>query len=312
LQSEGNLFQIDNQQRAKRQLGKLEKFRLQQVRTERGRLAVHALLLIYAAVLVYILLGLIFRFNVSADVFFGLAFALLFFTLGQALYEMGIKKAVLFLLITGTVGFLAEVLGTNSGFPFGRYYYTNFLGSKFLGVPVVVPLVWFVIAYLSYSIVAGNVPGSQPNSTGSSLFAKTVLLTALGAVAWDFMIDPMFSSYGYWVWTGQFLPLPELDGIPLTNFVGWFVLVALMIALCLWIISPSRNESRSSLLVRNNNRDSVIAYVMLLFDGVIANYSLGHYAVIGLGLVAMLGFLLLALRRAAKSVKFESPGRVSA
>ncbi len=285
---------------------------MQQVRPDRGRLVIHALLLIYAAVLVYILLGLIFQFNPSADVFFGLSFALLFFTLGQALYEMGIKKAVLFLIITGTVGFLAEVLGTNSGFPFGEYYYTNFLGSKFLGVPVVVPLVWFVIAYLSYSIVAGNLtpPSSHPNFTGSSLFAKTVLLAAFGAVAWDFMIDPMFSSYGYWVWTGQFLPLPELDGIPLTNFVGWFVLVALMIALCLWVIPPSRKGSRSSLLARNNNRDSVIAYVLLLVDGLVANYSLGHYAVIGLGLVAMLAFLILALRSAPKSVKFENPGQV--
>ena len=195
---------------------------MQQVRPDRGRLVIHALLFIYAAVLVYILLGLIFQFNPSADVFFGLSFALLFFTLGQALYEMGIKKAVLFLIITGTVGFLAEVLGTNSGFPFGEYYYTNFLGSKFLGVPVVGPLVWFVIAYLSYSIVAGNLtpPSSHPNFTGSSLFAKTVLLAAFGAVAWDFMIDPMFSSYGYWVWTGQFLPLPELRRHSPDQFCG--------------------------------------------------------------------------------------------
>ena len=194
----------------------------EQHRRTRGRLVVHALLLIYAAVLVYILLGLIFNFNVSADVFFGLSFALLFFTLGQSIYEMGLRNAVLFLVITGVIGFLAEVLGTNSGFPFGKYYYTNFLGSKFLGVPVVVPLVWFVIVYLSYSIVAGNIQSGieRKNFPRDHLFARTVLLAAFGAVAWDFMIDPMFSSYGYWVWTGQFLPLPELDGIPLTNFVG--------------------------------------------------------------------------------------------
>jgi len=112
------------------------------------------------------------------------------------------------------------------------------------------------------------------------------------------------------VWTGQFLPLPELDGIPLTNFVGWFVLVALMIAMCLWVIPPSKNASRSSLLVRNNNRDSVTAYTLLLIDGVVANYSLGHYAVIGLGLVAMIAFLVLACRTPPKSVKLESPGQV--
>jgi uncharacterized membrane protein len=286
----------------------------EQHRGTSGRLVVHALLLIYAAVLVYILLGLIFNFNVSADVFFGLSFALLFFTLGQSIYEMGIRNALLFLVITGVIGFLAEILGTNSGFPFGKYYYTNFLGSKFLGVPLVVPLVWFVIAYLSYSIVAGNSSfGSRgKNLPPDHLFARTVLLAAFGAVAWDLMIDPMFSSYGYWVWTGQFLPLPELDGIPLTNFVGWFVLVALMIAACLWIIPRVKNSGDTLLLSRRNNQDSVIAYVLLLVDGVVANSSLGHYAVIGLGLVTMISFVLSALRLSPNKPKLESPDKVPA
>jgi uncharacterized membrane protein len=273
-----------------------------------GRLAVHILLGIYALVLGYILLGLIFRFNVSADVFFGLSFALLFFTLGQSIYELGIKKALLFLLITCIIGFLAEVLGTNSGFPFGKYYYTDFLGQKLLGVPVVVPLVWFVITYLCFSVVAGNL-NSEPAGIKpgvSSLITKIALLAAFGAVAWDFMIDPMFSSYGYWVWTGQFLPLPELDGIPLTNFVGWFVLVALMILVCVSVIQRPRDNSRSVLIERSNNNDTVIAYVLLMVDGVVANFSLGNYAVIGLGLVAMVAFLALATRGHSKDRKFES------
>jgi len=259
-----------------------------------SRLLVHILLGIYAAVLGYVLLGLIFKFNVSADIFFGLSFALLFFTLGQSIYELGIKKAISFLFITGAIGFLAEVLGTNSGFPFGKYYYTDFLGEKFLGVPVVVPLVWFVIAYLCFSIVVGNLGVESRKSSDWRFFAKIALLSAFGAVAWDFMIDPMFSSYGYWVWTGQFIPLPELEGIPLTNFVGWFVLITLMILVSLYAIRGINSENGPSLRVRRNNLDSVIAYVLLLIDGAIANYSLGNYAVIGLGLISMLAFLLIS------------------
>ena len=158
-----------------------------------GRLAIHALLLIYAAILAYILLGLIFKFSISANIFFDLSFALLFFTLGQCLYELGPKKALIFLIITSVVGFLAEVLGTSTGFPFGKYYYTNFLGPKVLGVPEVVPLVWFVIAYLTYSM-ARNV-FSASSITGKDM-AKLAALSAFGAVSWDFMVDPMFSSYG--------------------------------------------------------------------------------------------------------------------
>ena len=187
-----------------------------------GSLIVHILLLVYAAILVYIVLGLILNFSVSADIFFGLSFALLFFALGQSIYELGVKNAISFLAITSAIGFLAEVLGTNSGIPFGKYYYTDFLGEKFLGVPVVVPLVWFVISYLSYSIVAGNSRKFNGGSNKASLIAKIALLSAFGAVSWDFMIDPMFSSYGYWVWTGQFLPLPETRRYPTDKF-SWLV-----------------------------------------------------------------------------------------
>src|SRR5579864_4196258 len=157
-----------------------------------GTLIVHILLAVYTAILVFIVLGLIFKFSVSADIFFGLSFALLFFALGQSIYELAFKNAVSFLAITSAIGFLAEVLGTNSGIPFGKYYYTDFLGEKFLGVPVVVPLVWFVISYLPYSIVAGNSTKFSGGSTKASLVAKIALLSAFGAVSWDFMVDPMF------------------------------------------------------------------------------------------------------------------------
>jgi uncharacterized membrane protein len=281
-------------------------------RVEIFRILVHILLSVYTAVLVYILLGLILNFNPSAEVFFGLSFALLFFTLAQSIYELGFVKAILFLVVTGVIGFFAEVLGTNSGFPFGKYYYTDFLGSKFLGVPVVVPLVWFVIAYLCYSIVTGNMrmPPDVSSSTKRTIFVKIALLGAFGAVAWDFMIDPMFSSYGYWVWTGQFLPLPELDGIPLTNFIGWFVLVALMIIVCLYVLVPVNKKDGYYLRLRNNSRDSIIAYVLLLVDGVVANFSLGNYTVIALGVVAMIGFLALSVRGSAKNVQLQSLGQV--
>ncbi|MDG6922368.1 MAG: carotenoid biosynthesis protein [Nitrososphaerota archaeon] len=182
------------------------------------RIVVHALLLLYAGILAYILLGLIFQFNIAADIFFDLSFALLFFSLGQAFYEMGVKKALTFIAVTALVGFAAEVLGTSTGFPFGQYYYTDFLGPKILGVPEVVPLVWFVISYLTLSIAYGAF--SATNKLNRRALTTLALFCAFGAVAWDFLIDPMFSSYGYWVWTGQFVDLPKLYGIPLTKYGG--------------------------------------------------------------------------------------------
>ena len=268
-----------------------------------ARIAVHVLLAGYALILAYIILGLIFRFNVSADIFFGLSFALLFFTLAQSFYEIGFRNTIIFLAVTSIVGFVAEVLGTNSGFPFGKYYYTDFLGEKVLGVPIVVPLVWFVIAYLSFSIARSAVENRiKGRETRSSVILQLALLSAFGAVAWDFMIDPMFSSYGYWVWTGQFLALPELDGIPLSNFIGWFVLVTLMVYICSKLIISSRLGQS---IHRKNAQDSRIAYFLLLLDGVVANYSLGNYLIIGIGLAAMLAFLAVSQLGLGKKLEAE-------
>jgi uncharacterized membrane protein len=266
---------------------------------------VHLLLAVYAIILGYIILGLVFNFNVSADIFFGLSFALLFFTLSQSFYELGFRNTLIFLAITSVVGFLAEVLGTNSGFPFGKYYYTDFLGEKVLGVPIVVPLVWFVIAYLSFSIARSAIePALRGNVSRNSVIFQLALLSAFGAVAWDFMIDPMFSAYGYWVWTGQFLPLPELDGIPLSNFIGWFVLVTLMVYICSKVIFTS---SLGEMKYRKNIRDSEIAYFLLLLDGLVANLSLKNYAVMGIGFLAMILFLAVSRAGQGKSLALDSP-----
>lgn len=270
-----------------------------------GKVLVHALLIIYAAILAYILAGLIFKFTISADIFFDLSFALLFFALGQSFYELGFKRAILFLGISSVIGFLAEVLGTTTGFPFGKYYYTDFLGPKVFGVPEVVPLVWFVISYLTLSIAYGAFRGrekvlKEQNRKWSLL--NLALLAAFGAVAWDFLIDPMFSSYGYWVWTGQFFPLPEVDGIPLTNFVGWFVLVTLMLSAYFAVVSR-RSAKRQTLLIRHNTFDSQVAYILLIIDGTVANWSLGHFFVIAIGVPAMLAFLFVSYyaKRASKN-----------
>lgn len=249
-----------------------------------GKSIIHGLLLVYAAILAYILAGLVFTFPISANVFFALSFALLFFTAGQSIYELGIKKAVLFLVVSSLIGFLAEVLGTSTGFPFGKYYYTDFLGPKILGVPEVVPLVWFVISYLTLSIAYGAF--SATNKLNRRALTTLALFCAFGAVAWDFLIDPMFSSYGYWVWTGQFVDLPKLYGIPLTNFVGWFVLITIIVSVFFAMTSADR-----SVLLRRNTIDSRLSYVFLLIDGTIANWQLGHFVAIVIGVIAMISFL---------------------
>jgi uncharacterized membrane protein len=117
------------------------------------------------------------------------------------------------------------------------------------------------------------------------------MLAAFGAMAWDLLIDPMFTSYGYWAWDArQSVALPRLSGIPPTNFLGWFVLVFVMVGIYLRFATKT-----PSITKRNNTYDSYIVYGMLLIDGVIANWQLGHYLVIGTGASAMIAFLALSI-----------------
>jgi uncharacterized membrane protein len=50
------------------------------------------------------------------------------------------------------------------------------------------------------------------------------LLAGLAAVLLDLFIDPVAVAAGFWVWSS---PVGVYYGIPLLNFVGWFVLMAL-------------------------------------------------------------------------------------
>jgi uncharacterized membrane protein len=275
-----------------------------------GRLVVHALLVLYALILAYIVGGLIFNYGVPVDLFFGLSFALLFFTIGQALYEIGLLNTLVFFLITSAVGFLVEILGTSTGLLFGKYTYGDFLGPKIYGVPEVVPLIWFVIVYICFSVVYGasarNVSAERSPSSSHSWLIVAVALASFGAMAWDVIVDPMFSSYGYWVWDPSNYG-PKLYGVPASNFVGWFAVAFLMFLL----IAAALRATKSSFgIKRNNSLDSRIVYVLLLIDGGVANATLGNYLAILLGVLAMAGFLTGSLLLAKQSTIHSQAAKV--
>jgi hypothetical protein len=73
--------------------------------------------------------------------------------------------------------------------------------------------------------------------TQPRLWWKVPLATGLIAVLVDLFIDPIAVARGYWVWT---MPGDVYYGIPLLNFVGWFVLMFL--APLAWIVIARRRH----------------------------------------------------------------------
>src|SRR5690242_10731348 len=137
--------------------------------------------------------------------------------------------AVRVLVVAGGVGWVAEAVGVATGLPFGAYRYAGTLGPELLGVPLLVPLAWTMMAYPC--LLLGRRLGTST--------AARVALAAGTLAAWDLFLDPQMVADGHWVWVHPSPGLPGVPGVPLTNYVGW-VLVALVITALLDRVLPER------------------------------------------------------------------------
>lgn len=118
-----------------------------------------------------------------------------------------------FLAISLGVGWLAEALGVATRFPFGDYSYTDALGPAVLGVPILIPLAWSMMAYPC--LLAAQ-----------RLASDTFIVAILGGLlltGWDLFLDPQMVGEGYWTWSDTGWTLPGIDGIPMQNFFGWLL-----------------------------------------------------------------------------------------
>jgi uncharacterized membrane protein len=184
-----------------------------------------------------------------------------------------------YVAITVGFGFGIELLGHTTGFPFGAYRYTESLQPQILGVPLIVPLAWSMMAYPSITLARAVTTRWQ------------VPLAAAGLTAWDFFLDPQMVGEGYWVWESPTPALPGIPGIPVQNYAGWLVAtLALM-----WLLDrlPRRTVDLAVPLA---------LYAWMWIGGVVANaVFLDRPAVALIGGVAMAGLgvpAALAWRRA--------------
>ncbi len=127
---------------------------------------------------------------------------------------------------------IVERVGTRTGFPFGRYEYTDALRPQVAGVPVIVPLAWFAMAVPAREAAHGAL-GERSNPVTRAVVGAAAL------TAWDLFLDPQMVGEGYWRWARHGL----YRGIPLRNFVGWFVTGLGVMALLEAVLPPSHDPA---------------------------------------------------------------------
>jgi putative membrane protein len=122
--------------------------------------------------------------------------------------------------IVAFIGWGAEFMGHKTGFPFGDYHYTDALQPQIGGVPLLIPIAWFMLLPSAWVMAQCIVP-DRTTMRGQIAF---VAVSALALTAWDLFLDPQMVGWGFWQWAqpGAYF------GIPVSNYLGWLAVSALI------------------------------------------------------------------------------------
>jgi len=131
----------------------------------------------------------------------------------------GARVGLRLLLLVAGVAVAFEAVGLATGFPYGRYEYSDALGPTLLGVPFLVPLAWLMMAWPSWVLAARL---TRTIRAGRRDGVRVVVAASVLA-GWDVVLDPQMVQAGYWTWIDPDPGLPGIPTVPLTNLAGWLL-----------------------------------------------------------------------------------------
>lgn len=155
--------------------------------------------------------------------------------------HLGVRRALLFAVAGYLIAWLAEYSSIHTGVPFGAYYYIETTAGDELwvkGVPFMDSMSFVFLSYAAYSVALMAISptirsrGIYVLETRRIRYSPGVrLLGALFFVYLDIIIDPV-SLQGHKWFLGQIYGYPyhgAYFGVPVWNFVGWFVVGLILI-----------------------------------------------------------------------------------
>lgn len=131
----------------------------------------------------------------------------------------GAATAWLSFVAVVVVSFTGEAIGVATGLVFGNYYYPDGpLGPLLLGVPPLIQLQYFAMAYASL-MLARSIGGVLRSAARGWWLVGVSAMAAFGMTLLDLASDPWHATVmQQWIWRdgGPYF------GIPIHNFFGWF------------------------------------------------------------------------------------------
>src|SRR6266852_7470750 len=228
--------------------------------------------LLWAIVLINVVLTLVnvvFPGNIPISMFIlmPLPFVLLH---GAMRYKWG--GIITFVVISLVVSNLLENSSILTGFPFGHYHYTDFLGPKLFLVPLLIGPAYIGNGYLAWVLATALVGDVRPKASAFMTFAVPFIASFM-MVAWDLSMDPTNSTIRQgWIWEqggGYF-------GVPLTNYLGWFFTVYVFYQLfALYLRFRTASVQAQALTFKKSYYAQAIVLYAMIGLVIVVNYLVG-------------------------------------
>lgn len=193
--------------------------------------------------------------------------AILVLSVMHGLRRYGWKNMLVWFGITFVLTWSIEAFSITSSVPFGQYHYTDRMGAKLGPVPWGIMFAYFSTGYFAWSlgtIFLGNL--------SKSIEKRNLILVPLVGSAimlmWDFCFDPILSTVrSTWIWEegGAYF------GVPITNYLGWFLTVYLVFQLyALYLYKFEKTSSQG-------HSKTYWLLVPIIYLGIAAEYLLNPF-----------------------------------
>jgi len=161
-----------------------------------------------------------------------------------SMVNFGLRTTILFTVLTYAVALVSEWNSVHNGFPFGLYHYVEATRGREIwvcGVPFMDSISFTFLAFASYTVaVLLSAPlyrrGLDVRVLDTWALRRSPrvwLLAALFMVMIDMVVDPLSVLGNRWFLGRIFWydpPGPHF-GVPITNYLGWYLVAAASVAL---------------------------------------------------------------------------------
>jgi uncharacterized membrane protein len=141
------------------------------------------------------------------------------FALIQGARRYGKRGIVVFTGLCLGVATFFETLSLRTGFPFGHDRFTDLMGPKISGLPVLLALAWLGMGYLSWMVSLAIIGGEDEPLSGRRV-VLVPLLASFAMTVWDLSMEAVWADiYHGWIWRDG----GPYYGVPISNFFGWLL-----------------------------------------------------------------------------------------